>query len=602
MCDAARRCYTSRMSRNKELAALFQDIAHMLELTGADRFRVVGNERAARAIAEQNRDVTDLADDPAALAAIDGIGKKTVGKIQEFAKTGTITEHEELLREVPRGLLALFRIPGLGPKTVRALWKEKGVEGMEDLERAIEDGSILDVPRMGAKTVENIKEAIAFAQSSSQRVNIGVALPIAEWIVEQLRGIAGVEAIEYAGSLRRGKETIGDIDILVAAKTPERVREAFTSLEGVVKVLAAGESKSSIRLQRGSAQIQADLRVVPKEAYGAALMYFTGSKEHNVRLRERAIKRQQTLNEYGLFPVDPESVTSSEPPQRRGVKAIASKTEADIYKALDLPFIAPELREDRGEVSDSFEAPDLIEWDDIVAELHAHTTASDGRMSIDELASEAMDRGYHTIAVTDHSQSSVIPNGLKPDRLERHIEAVHAVDARMKGITVLAGSEVDIHVDGRLDYEDELLAKLDVVVASPHASLRQEPGKAMQRLLRAIEHPLVHVIGHPTGRLIGKREGLHLDVAELAAAASEHRVALELNANFMRLDLRDTHLAIAIEHGALIAIDCDVHASTDFDHLRYAILTARRAGLTPDGCVNAWPARKLRAWLKSKRG
>ena len=590
------------MSRNKELAALFQQIAHMLELTGADRFRVVGNERAARVIAEQGRDLTELADDPEALGAIDGIGKKTVAKIQEFAATGRITEHEELLGRVPRDLLVLFSIPGLGPKTVRALWKEKGVESLADLKGIIEDGSILDVPRMGAKTVENIKEAIAFSEKSTERVRLGVALPIAEWIVGELGSIPGVEAIEYAGSLRRGRETIGDVDILVAAKKPEQVREAFTSLEGVVKVLAAGESKSSIRLERGSAQIQADLRIVPKAAYGAALMYFTGSKEHNVRLRERAIKRGQTLNEYGLFPVDAGADEGDEPPQRRGVKPVASKTEAEIYEALGLPMIPPELREDRGEVSDSFRAPELIEWDDIGAELHAHTTASDGKLTIEELANEAKARGYHTIAITDHSQSSIIPNGLKPDRLAEHIDAVHASDGRIKGIKLLAGSEVDIHAEGELDYEDELLARLDIVVASPHTGLRQDSKKAMRRLIGAIEHPLVNILGHPTGRLIGKREGLHLDIVELAAAAAEHDVALELNSNFMRLDLRDSHVAIALEHGALIAIDCDVHSASDFDQLRYGILTARRAGLTPERCVNTWSARKLHAWLKAKRG
>ncbi len=341
---------------------------------------------------------------------------------------------------------------------------------------------------------------------------------------------------------------------------------------------------------------------MPRASYGAALMYFTGSKEHNVRLRERAIKRGQTLNEYGLFPVAPGDGAEDGPPQERGVRPVASRHEKEIYEALGLPFIPPELREDRGETADGFVVPDLIEWDDIGAELHAHTTASDGKMTIEELASEAHSRGYHTIAVTDHSQSSLIPNGLKPDRLAEHIDAVHASNERTKGIRILAGSEVDIHAEGELDYEDDLLARLDVVVASPHTGLRQDPKKAMRRLLGAIEHPLVHILGHPTGRLIGKREGLHLDVAELAAAAAEHDVALELNSNFMRLDLRDTHIAIAVEAGALIAIDCDVHSPSDFDQLRYGILTARRGGLTADRCINTWSPAKLHAWLRSKRG
>ena len=587
------------MSRNKQIAELFQQIAQMLELTGADRFRVLGNERAARAIADQGKDLTELDED--ALKKIDGIGDKTAKKIREFAETGRITEHAKLLEKVPEGLLALFGIPGMGPKTVRALWEEKGVKGLSDLKRVIDDGSIMDVPRMGAKTVENIKEAIAFSEKSGERVNIGIAMPIADAIVARLAEVPGVEKVGFAGSLRRGRETIGDIDILVATKKPDAVREAFTTMEGVRKVIAAGESKSSVRMERGDAEIQVDLRIVPRDSWGAALMYFSGSKEHNVRLRERAMKRNQTLNEYGLYPVDPAEEKSAEPPQRRGVKPLASKSEEDIYAALDLAWIPPELREDRGEVADGYEPPELIEFDDIVAELHAHTTASDGKMTIDELAKEALGRGYHTIAVTDHSQSSIIPNGLKPDRLMEHIDAVHAAGKRLKGIRILAGSEVDILGEGQLDYTDDELAKLDIVVASPHAGLKQDTAKAMRRLIAAIEHPMVHILGHPTGRLIGKREGLHLDIADLAAAAAANDVALELNSNWMRLDLRDSHLAIALEAGALIAIDCDVHSPSDFDMLRYGILTARRAGLTPERCVNTWSARKLQTWLKRKR-
>lgn len=587
------------MSRNKEIAELFRRIAHMLELTGADRFRVLGNERAARAIADQGKNLTELDEDE--LKAIDGIGDKTAKKIREFAETGHVTEHDELLKKVPEGLLDLFKIPGMGPKTVRSLWKDKGVKGIGDLKRVIADGSIMDVPRMGEKTVENIKEAIAFSEKSGARVNIGIAMPIAEGIVEQLGKIAGVERVAYAGSLRRGRETIGDIDVLVATRKPDGVRKAFTSMDGVRKVLASGESKSSVRMEQGDAEIQVDLRLVPRDSWGAALMYFSGSKEHNVRLRERAMKRHQTLNEYGLFPVDPEEDKGAEPPQRRGVKPVASKSEEEIYEALDLPWIPPELREDRGEVSDGYEPPALIELDDVAAELHAHTTASDGKMTIQELAKRAQKRGFHTIAVTDHSQSSIIPNGLKPDRLAEHTDAVHAADKRLKGIKLLAGSEVDILGEGRLDYEDDELAQLDIVVASPHSGLKQDTKKAMKRLIAAIEHPLVNILGHPSGRLIGKREGLTLDVAELAAAAAENDVALEINANWMRLDLRDTHVAIALEAGALIAIDCDVHSPEDFDMLRYGILTARRGGLTPDRCVNTWSARKLHAWLKRKR-
>ncbi|MEO1130547.1 MAG: DNA polymerase/3'-5' exonuclease PolX [Planctomycetota bacterium] len=582
------------MSANDELAHIFERMAQMLELTGADSFRVSAHARAARAIAEQTKDLRGLASDQKALTAIDGIGAKTAKKIAEYAETGSISEHDALAAKVPAGLLQLLRIPGVGPKTVRAMWEDKGVEGPEDLRTIIDDGSIMDLPRMGAKTVENIRKALKFADHGEQRSRLGDAMPIAEVIVEKMAAVEGVTQAAFAGSLRRGKETIGDLDILVTSTAPQVVREAFLSMPIIVEVLAQGETKCSVRVRADGREIQTDLRIVPEESWGAALMYFTGSKEHNVKLRERSLKRGLTLNEYGLYPVDDEDG----PPQRRGVVPVASQREEDIYDALGLPWIAPELREDRGEVSDDRTPPALITLEDIKSELHSHTTASDGRMSIEELATRAKERGFHTIAVTDHSKSSVIANGLDEDRLRAHIAAVRA--SKVTGITILAGSEVDILPDGSLDYDDELLAELDVVVASPHASLRQETKAATKRMIKAIEHPLVHVIGHPTGRIIGRRDGLPLDIEEIVSAAAEHDVALEINANTVRLDLQDLHVAAAMEAGAKIAIDCDVHREEDFEHLRYGVLTGRRGGLTADACVNTWGARKLRTWLRSK--
>jgi DNA polymerase (family 10) len=352
--------------------------------------------------------------------------------------------------------------------------------------------------------------------------------------------------------------------------------------------------------------IQVDLRVLDDSCWGAALMYFTGSKEHNVKLRERALKMGLTLNEYGLFPEDGEA----EPPQKRGVKPVAGKTEEEVYHKLGLEFVPPEMREDRGELDVHARGAKggkgagsvaLIDIADIKAELHAHTTASDGRLSILELAIEAKRRGFHTIAVTDHSKSSVIANGLQPDRLRKHIKAIHAAREEIKGITILAGSEVDILADGSLDYDDDLLAELDVVVASPHTALSQDSATATKRLLKAIRHPMVHILGHPTGRLINKRAGLSPDMRELIAAAKEHNVALEINAHWMRLDLRDTHVRAAVEGGALIAIDCDVHEIEDYDNLRYGVMTGRRGWLSADACINTWPAAKLHKWLKAKR-
>ncbi|MHC5025263.1 MAG: PHP domain-containing protein, partial [Planctomycetota bacterium] len=328
---------------------------------------------------------------------------------------------------------------------------------------------------------------------------------------------------------------------------------------------------------------------------GAALLYFTGSKAHNVELRERAIKRGMRLNEYGLFPDDGEA----EPPQKRGIEPIAAATEAEIYEHLDLPFIPPAIREDRGECTS--EQPDLIAIDAVVAELHSHTTASDGRLSIDDLVDEARARGFHTLAITDHSKASVQAGGLSPDRLREHAAAIRAVDAERVDITVLAGSEVDILIDGELDYDNETLACLDFVVASPHASLKQPGEVATARLIRAVSHPAVHVLGHPTGRLIGRRGGLEPDMDAVIAAAVEHRVALEINASPRRLDLRDTHVRAAVDAGALIAINTDAHGTGDFDNLRYGVLTGRRGWLSPEQCVNCWDRERLLEWIRSKR-
>lgn len=582
------------MSTNAELARIFEQMAKVLDLTGANVFRVNAHNKVARILESLTTDVAELADDPAKLTAIDGIGDGSAKKIIEYVKTGRVKEHDELVKQIPLGLLKVMEIPGLGPKTVKLLWENAGVTDVATLKVAIDAGKLDGLPRMGAKTITNIKESLEFAAHAAERMRLGEALPVAEQIVEHLRTIKGAKQVEYAGSLRRGKETIGDIDILVSATNQAVVSKAFQAMPGVKKVLAAGETRSSVRLEQG---VQVDLRVLDDSSFGAALLYFTGSKEHNVTLRERAIKRGYRLNEYGLFP-DGDS-DDERPLHERGVKPVAAKTEQEIYNVLDLPLIPPTLREDRGELTAKL--PGLIVVGDIVAELHAHTVASDGLLSIEQLAEIAKARGFHTIAVTDHSKSSFQANGLSPDRLKTHIEAVREAASRVKGITILAGSEVDILTDGRLDYEDDLLAQLDIVVASPHISLKQEPNLATKRLVRAISHPLVHILGHPTGRIINRREGLSPDINALIEAAVEHETALEINAHWLRLDLRDTHVKAAVDGGALIAINTDAHVEVDFDNLRYGILTAQRGWLTAERCVNAWPKAKLHKWLKAKR-
>lgn len=588
------------MSTNQDLSRVFDEMAAALELLGSNPFRANSNERVARVLRDMSEDVAEFVSrDPDTaqkrLEALQGIGKGSAKKILEYVETGGLEEHRELMEKVPGGLFAVLEIPGVGPKAAKLMWDELGITDLDGLRERLdtEPEAVAGLPRMGMKKVEKIKKALDFSARAQERIPIGRARPIAIELLDLLGAVPGVDRADYAGSLRRGCETIGDLDFLVACGDPEAVRERFTTHADVTEVLARGETKCSVRLEQGGAALQADLRIVPAEAYGAALLYFTGSKDHNVRLREIAIKKGMRLNEYGLFR------GTEERPQASGTRPEASASEEEVYAALGLPFIPPELREDRGELERRPER--LIELEDVRAELHAHTTASDGKLSIEELARAALERGFHTVAVTDHSQSSVIAGGLTPERLLEHIDAVRAADADITGIRILAGAEVDILPDGRLDYDDELLAKLDVVVASPHAALSQDSKTATERLLAAIRHPLVHVIGHPTGRLIGRREGLAPDLNALFEAAVEHDTALELNANWQRLDLNDVQLRSALEAGCKIAIDTDTHREHQMDYLIYGVLTARRAGLEPDSCINTWSAEKLHGWLASKR-
>lgn len=593
------------MPLNAEVAARLQEIADLLELTGADSYRAAANSRAARAVADHPTDLASMIDEKGALEAIPGVGTKIAEKIREYATTGSMMELDELRALVPPGVPPLLRIPGLGPKTLRAIWQTLGVTDEASLRRALDDGSILRTPRMGEKTAANIRSALEFTALSAGRVRLGEAWALGEAVSQRLRRVPGVVEAQTAGSLRRGCDTVRDIDIVVSAPLDAGAKAAalFSAMPEVRQVLVAGATKTSVRASLGAHTgqerlIQIDLRVVEPGCFGAALLYFTGSKEHNIRLRHRALARGMTLNEYGLFP-DDGAVAA---PQERGVQPLAAATEEEVYRALGLPWIPPELREDHAE-TDVPAGHDfgLLGAGDIRAELHAHTTASDGSMSIVQLARRAKERGFHTIAVTDHSKSQPIANGLSPERLRAHIAEVHLARREVSGITILAGSEVDILADGSLDYADDLLAMLDIVVASPHASLKQDRDAATARLIRAATHPLVNIIGHPTGRLINEREGLSPDIRAVAAAAAANGVALEINANSWRLDLRDAHAREALACGALLTIDCDVHGEGDFDQLRFGVATARRAGLTPDRCPNAWAEDRLHAWLRRKR-
>jgi DNA polymerase (family 10) len=569
---------------NRKLAAVFSQMAEVMQILGADRFRLIAFERAARVLDELVEDVAAIGPDVAALSKIEGIGKGTAQRIAGYLETGRLEEHESLLAQVPPGLLSLLDISGLGPKTIALLWKKAGVESLDDLKAKLAADELGDLPGFGKKKAQNLLKSISFAESVVGRVRLGQAMPLALDFVEALGAVPGVRQVTHAGSLRRGRETIGDLDLIVAADPNDaaKISDAFIKFAPVTDVLVKGATKTSVRT---ADNIQVDLRIVAPGQFGAALMYFTGSKEHNIAMRQRAIDRGMRLNEYALLKND---------------VAVAAATEQEVFAALGLAWVPPELREDRGELAqaESGELPKLIEVADVGAELHAHTTASDGRWSIRDLALAAAARGFHTVAVTDHSKSQAQANGLSAERLEKHIKAIHEVRDELKGtIAILAGSEVDILADGSLDYPESLLNQLDLVVASPHAALSQEPAKATSRLIRALEHPSVTILGHPTGRIINRREGLSPDMKKIVIAAAACGTALEINANHYRLDLRDAHARLALDAGVKLAINTDAHGPGDLDQLHYGILTARRAGATAADVVNCMDRAALRAWI-----
>ncbi len=570
---------------NAELADSFERVADLMEILGEDRFRVNSYRRVARTIGDLTEDIAAIAREKR-LTDLPGIGKGTAEKIEQYLASGKLAVLEELQAKVPPGLSTLLAIPGLGPKKAALVWKELNVTSLDDLKRVIASGQMATLPGLGAQSVKKIADGIAFLESSGQRVPLGVALPLAEAIAADVRKLAGVKQVEIAGSLRRGQETIGDIDLLCRADDGAAVITAFTRLPMVTQVLASGDTKGSITTTiAGGQQVQIDLRVVPDESFGAAWQYFTGSKEHNIRLREMAIKRGWKLNEWGLFDGD---------------KPLAGKSEADIYKRFGLPLFPPELRQDRGEF-DLKEAPELIALDDIRGDLHTHTTASDGRATIEEMAEAAKARGYEYICITDHSKSSVIANGLTVERMEHHIVAIRAADQRIKGIAILVGCECDILPDGTLDYPDELLRQCDLVVASIHSAQSGGKRTPTERTLAAIENPCVTIIGHPSGRLINRRKAMDLDMGAIVAAAAKSHTVLEINASWQRLDLKDLHARQAIEAGVTLAIDTDAHSIDQLDQMRFGILTARRAGVAPKHVLNTKPLKSLRSFIAKKR-
>jgi DNA polymerase (family 10) len=570
--------------KNQALAAMFNDIADMLEIKGETPFRITAYRRAARALEAMTEDIEAIAA-RGGLTEIPGIGTGIAGKITEFLRTGTSAYYEDLRAQLPPGVTVLMTVPEVGPKTALLLQQRLGVSTVEALEQACLDGKVRTLPRMGAKTEENILRGIATIRRGKTRHPIGRVLPHAHELLDVIREVPGVRNLSLAGSLRRMKETIADIDVLVTSTDPARVMDAFTAFPKVKQVLGKGPTKSSVVLDIG---IQADVRVVEPEAYGAALQYFTGSKEHNVKLREKAIKRGLKVNEYGVFRVP-------------GDVRVAGATEEEVYGAVGLPWIAPELREDQGEVelAERGALPTLVEAADLKGELHLHTRWSDGTESAEEMAKAVKGLGYEYVAITDHSQSLKFAGGVTIDELRDHARAVREIADKV-GIAILIGTECDILPDGTLDYPDDVLAELDVVIASIHSRFRLSKDEMTLRMIRAMENRHVDIIAHPTGRVLGRREAYELDLERVLDAAHRTGTALEVNANPDRLDLRDVQVRMAKEYGVQLAINTDAHSRYDLRNVAFGIGVARRGGLQAEDVLNTYPLPKLRAYLDER--
>jgi DNA polymerase (family 10) len=566
---------------NISIARLLDETAALLEIDGADPFRIRSYRRAAEAVEQQTTQISTLADDPKQLLAIAGIGKGMVANIQALLTTGTLPLREELLQKYRPTMLELLRLPGMGPKTVALVWSACQVCDIDTLEAAVKAGHLTKLPRMGEKFVTKLLKGIEDHRKNSSRFRIDKAQYHADVISNLIREFPGIDEITPAGSLRRGRETVGDLDLLVTgpACEPDVVSAAVeyvAALPLIDKLLAKGQNKVSFTLRNN---LQVDVRLLPRSGYGAALQYFTGSKMHNVALRQRAIKRGLTLNEYALLRVEDNVI-------------IASASEADIYNALDLDYIPPELRENSGELEAAANhvLPQLITLADIRGDLHMHTDATDGRDSIRQMAEAALARGLKYIAITDHSKNLAMTNGMDDGRALAHIKNIRQVNAEMKGmIRVFPGIEVDILGDGTLDLEDDTLAQMDIVVASVHSHFNQPIEEMTARVLRALENPYVRILGHPTGRKVLGREGYAINIDLILKRAGELGVAVEHNASPARADLNDLNLRLAKQYGCKIVVDTDAHSTEELDQMRYGITQLRRAGLTPADILNTKP-------------
>ncbi len=570
---------------NADIAAALDEIADILEIEEANPFRVRAYRNAARVVNELPAETAAMVARGEDLSELPGVGKDLAQKIGELATTGTTALLDELRGQMPPALVEVLRLPGMGPKRVKMLHDKLHIETLPQLQKALADGRVARLPRFGDKLAQRIRDAVAAKSATPGRMKLATAAQYAEPLAEFLRKLPGVQQVAIAGSYRRARETVGDIDIVATAKAAGPVLDAFAAYPEVARVMAQGPTRGTVVLRSG---LQVDIRVMAPESYGAALVYFTGSKAHNIAIRRIAQDRGLKISEYGVF---------------RGRRRVAGESEDSVYRAIGLPLIPPERREDRGEVDAARQGklPELVQLKDIQGDLHAHTTATDGRNSLREMVLAAKARGYAYVAITEHSRHVTVAHGLDPARLKRQIGQIDALNREKLGIEVLKGIEVDILDDGRLDLPDTILSRLDLVIAAVHSKFGLGRDRQTERILRALENPHVTILAHPTGRLIGEREPYDVDMTAVLKKAKACGCFIELNAHPDRLDLLDTHCRMAKDLGVLVSINTDAHAAAEYANMRFGVGQARRGWLGRDDVLNTRPLPKLRALLGARK-
>jgi len=610
---------------NRNIAEIFQEFADILEIQGANRFRFLAYQKAARTILDLPRDLKDIcSEDPKKLQEIPGIGKDLASKIVELLKTGKCKAHEELLKTFDRGLLEILRVRGIGPKKVMLFYSELRIDSIAKLKNAAQNGLLRDLPGMGEKSETDILKALGEYDRNRERMLLSDALLEAEKIVEYMKSGPGVTRVQYAGSLRRMKETIGDIDILAASKNPQKeaakIMDYFLKYLEVKSVIAHGETKSAVLLKSG---IQADFRVLDEKIYGAALHYFTGSKAHNVMIRDRAKKMGLKISEYGVFKLKKPGVKARLAGAGAGAEEIliGGKTEEEVFKSVGLPFIEPEMREDRGEIEAAIKhkLPIPVEYSDLRGDLHVHSRWSDGAREIEEIARAYREAGFEYVAITDHSPALTVTHGLTPERFKMQWDEIDEINAdlereakndgeihdgrsgKIRPFRILKGVECDILADGKMDLPDSVLKKFDIVIASVHSRFNMSENEMTERVIKAFQNPFVKIFGHPSGRLLNQREPYHIDMEKVIDAAVEHGIALEIDGQPDRLDLQDYYCKMAKDRGAKFTIDSDGHNTSQMAYLRYSVAVARRGWLEKKDVLNTLPLNEMLKFFRRRK-